>query len=94
MKDNIAGITQAKNQSRQIDRRSIWTDDIISSIIYIILIFDEQTCNKQQDNNDNNNNKMDECDSRYTKSAQIATRTMSINICVIKRSNVHSRLSP
>ena len=37
---------------------------------------------------------MDECDSRYTKSAQIATRTTSVNICVIKRSNVHSRLSP
>ena len=27
------------------------------------------------------------------KSAQIATRTTSVNICVIKRSNVHSRLS-
>ena len=45
-------------------------------------------------NNNNNNNKMDECDSRYTKSAQIATRTTSVNICVIKRSNVHSQLSP
>ena len=29
--------------------------------------------------------KMDECESRYTKSAQIATRTTSVNICVIKR---------
>ena len=28
---------------------------------------------------------MEECDSRYTKSAQIATRTMSVNIWVIKR---------
>ena len=33
----------------------------------------------------NSRNKMDECDSRYTKSAQIATRTTSVNICVIKR---------
>ena len=37
---------------------------------------------------------MDECDSRYTKSAEIATSKMRVNICVIKRSNVHSRLSP
>ena len=33
-------------------------------------------------------------DSRYTKSAQIATRTTSVNMYVIKRSNVHSPLSP
>ena len=38
--------------------------------------------------------KMEECDSRYTKSAQISTRIMSVSICVINRPNVHSWLSP
>ena len=35
---------------------------------------------------------MEEWDSRYTKSAQIATRTISVNICVVKRSNVDAHI--